>query len=159
LTRNSETVSRRSFLGWLFASLFAFVSALVLVPIGAFGISPALKKPEKNWVEVTATKDIKAGEPTQVTYEYRKVDGWVTTKATASAWVVTKDGKEFKVFNPHCTHLGCPYHWAPSENLFVCPCHTGKFDIDGNVTWGPPPRPLDRIEYKIEGDKLYVLAG
>jgi len=61
----------------------------------------------------------------------------------------------YLVFDNHCTHLGCPYHWEASEHKFICPCHGGQFDATGKVLGGPPPRPLDRYETKVENGTLY----
>jgi Rieske Fe-S protein len=33
------------------------------------------------------------------------------------------------------------------------------FDKDGQVISGPPPRPLDRYEAKVEDGQLYILGG
>ena len=44
-----------------------------------------------------------------------------------------------------CTHLGCLYDWAPSENRFICPCHGSQFQKDGTYIQGPAPRNLDRF--------------
>nr|WSX51462.1 Rieske (2Fe-2S) protein [Streptomyces sp. NBC_00974] len=48
-----------------------------------------------------------------------------------------------------CTHLACGVLWredrGPDGELY-CPCHEGVFDVrTGEVTAGPPPRPLPRI--------------
>lgn len=48
-----------------------------------------------------------------------------------------------------CTHLACAVLWredrGPDGELY-CPCHEGVFDArTGEVTAGPPPRPLPRI--------------
>jgi len=59
-------------------------------------------------------------------------------------WILNKDGKNFVVFDPRCTHLNCPYYWDKQANRFHCPCHDGRFDIDGNVIGGPPPRAHQR---------------
>ena len=44
-----------------------------------------------------------------------------------------------------CTHLGCLYDWAESENKFICPCHGSQFKKDGTYIQGPAPRSLDRF--------------
>lgn len=42
-----------------------------------------------------------------------------------------------------CTHLGCAVPWAPSEDLFHCPCHQSKYDKHTAVVLdGPAPKPL-----------------
>ena len=63
---------------------------------------------------------------------------------------------EFTIFDDRCTHLGCPFSWSDQKKQFDCPCHNGVFDEEGRVTGGPPPRPLDRYEYKVEGGILYA---
>jgi Rieske Fe-S protein len=55
-----------------------------------------------------------------------------------------------------CTHLGCRVRWIADQESFFCPCHNGVFDAQGSVVSGPPPRPLDRYEVKVEGDQLFV---
>ncbi|MFJ8310537.1 MULTISPECIES: ubiquinol-cytochrome c reductase iron-sulfur subunit [unclassified Streptomyces] len=48
-----------------------------------------------------------------------------------------------------CTHLACGVLWRGdrgSEGELYCPCHEGVFDArTGEVTAGPPPRPLPRV--------------
>ncbi|MFE2151968.1 Rieske (2Fe-2S) protein [Streptomyces lavendulae] len=48
-----------------------------------------------------------------------------------------------------CTHLACAVLWREDrgpEGELYCPCHEGVFDArTGEVTAGPPPRPLPRI--------------
>lgn len=48
-----------------------------------------------------------------------------------------------------CTHLACAVLWREdrgTDGELYCPCHEGVFDArTGEVTAGPPPRPLPRI--------------
>ncbi|MFQ6672701.1 MAG: ubiquinol-cytochrome c reductase iron-sulfur subunit, partial [Candidatus Tectimicrobiota bacterium] len=62
----------------------------------------------------------------------------------------------FVVFHTHCTHVGCPTNWSAQAGRFFCPCHGGVFDKEGRVQAGPPPRPLDRHEVRIERGVLYA---
>ncbi len=41
-----------------------------------------------------------------------------------------------------CTHEGCTVQYVPGDSVIWCACHNGKFDLDGKVISGPPPRPL-----------------
>jgi len=85
-----------------------------------------------------------------------RVDGWKVTSEKATAWVVKTSDNQVTAFAPQCTHLGCAYHWEEQNKEFLCPCHTSTFAIDGKVTAGPAPRPLDRYEAKVENGKLMV---
>jgi Rieske Fe-S protein len=60
------------------------------------------------------------------------------------------------VLSDVCTHLSCKVHWDETQAAFVCPCHDAEFDARGHVVSGPPPRPLDRFEAKIENDQLLI---
>lgn len=63
---------------------------------------------------------------------------------------------EFKAFNAKCTHLGCIVKWNESKGVFICPCHNGIFDTNGNVVSGPPPRPLGKVAVQVNQGKIYV---
>jgi len=95
-------------------------------------------------------------QPTRVDFSVVRQDGWIRQETSSSAWVVRQADGSAVIFNPHCTHLGCAYNWYAADKLFRCPCHGGVFDIQGNVVSGPPPRPLDRLAYTIEGGRLIV---
>ncbi|PAF54130.1 ubiquinol-cytochrome c reductase iron-sulfur subunit [Helicobacter sp. 13S00482-2] len=54
-----------------------------------------------------------------------------------------------------CTHLGCIPIFNPDLKEFLCPCHGGKFTLDGiNVKGTPPPRPFDIPPFKVDGTKI-----
>jgi menaquinol-cytochrome c reductase iron-sulfur subunit len=106
------------------------------------------------------------GVPTKVDFPETVADAWVASRVLRRVWVYTDDGVHFTVFNGHCPHLGCAfqfdadpvpqYHREP--NVFHCPCHHGVFDRKtGAVLAGPPPRPLDRLETKIENGAVYAV--
>ena len=47
-------------------------------------------------------------------------------------------------------------NWRNDETDFHCPCHDGVFDVEGKVVSGPPPRPLDEYENKVEDGNLFI---
>jgi cytochrome b6-f complex iron-sulfur subunit len=55
-----------------------------------------------------------------------------------------------------CTHLGCLVNYNASRQLLICPCHNGHYDLDGNVVSGPPPRPLEKFPFKINGNNIEI---
>lgn len=65
---------------------------------------------------------------------------------------------KLNVLSSSCAHLGCPVRWVPDQELYLCPCHGGLYDINGGWVGGPPPRGMYRyIEAEVREDgKLYV---
>ncbi|MDI6696248.1 MAG: Rieske 2Fe-2S domain-containing protein [Anaerolineales bacterium] len=55
-----------------------------------------------------------------------------------------------------CTHLGCTVPWDQQAEQFVCPCHSSRFSMEGNVVTAPAPRALDLFPVKIENGVVLV---
>lgn len=55
-----------------------------------------------------------------------------------------------------CTHQGCIVEWVTEENAYVCPCHEGKFNAEGEPVYGVPRRPLEVFDVTREGNELVV---
>lgn len=151
------TIARRDFLTRATAALTAVIGAALSATGVGYFISPAFQKRKEGWVDLGRSGDFKPGSPALVEFTQRRRDAWVTSERRSSAWVVTGDGKTFTAFDPRCTHLGCPYRWDKDTSRFVCPCHTAVFGPDGKVISGPPPRPLDQYQTKVEGGRLQIL--
>jgi len=154
----SPAIDRRRFFSRLFWGFSALLGALVGVPVVAALVSPAFKPVEESqWVAVGPVTGF-GPEPTLAHHMHPANEGWVNATAERQVWVVHEGQDTYRIFDNHCTHLGCPYHWEASRARFVCPCHGGQFDITGKVLAGPPPRPLDYYESKVEGPTLYIGA-
>jgi nitrite reductase/ring-hydroxylating ferredoxin subunit len=64
----------------------------------------------------------------------------------------------FSALSLTCTHLGCTLE--QNADGFVCPCHSSRFDADGNITHGPANKSLQslRVEVTAEGDLTLFTA-
>jgi len=62
----------------------------------------------------------------------------------------------FIAFSAVCTHLKCIVNWNEVKKMFECPCHGAKFNRNGEVLEGPPPRPLDLLKLQIVEEKIVV---
>jgi cytochrome b6-f complex iron-sulfur subunit len=71
--------------------------------------------------------------------------------------MLEKMGNDVRALSAVCTHLGCIIQWHPDAKEFVCPCHGGRYDFDGKVVSGPPPRPLEKIDVKLHDGQVFVL--
>jgi menaquinol-cytochrome c reductase iron-sulfur subunit len=149
-------MSRRTFLKYAVFGGAGLVAVSVATPLVGDFLSPGSKTSAVTTVPVARADSIPIGTPTFVRFEERLPDAWIVTTNSEGLWIVTKDGKNFNVFDPHCTHLKCPYYWDEKLGIFSCPCHGGKYDIDGKVLGGPPPRPLDRWEYIVNQGEIEV---
>jgi cytochrome b6-f complex iron-sulfur subunit len=78
--------------------------------------------------------------------------------ARDSAILVRVSEDEYHAYGQKCTHLACPVYFEKERGRLECPCHEGAFDVKtGNVLYGPPPRPLDRIELeRREGGEVWA---
>ncbi len=66
--------------------------------------------------------------------------------------IVLRDANQkYRALSGKCTHEGCTVQYVPGESLVWCACHNGRFDLDGRVISGPPPRPLP--QYVTEEDE------
>ena len=67
----------------------------------------------------------------------------------------TEDGS-WKAFSAVCTHLNCTVQYEQDSHTIFCACHGGRFDTNGQVIAGPPPRPLDEYSVNVRGDEVVV---
>lgn len=57
--------------------------------------------------------------------------------------LVLRDPKgALRATSAKCTHEGCTVQYKADESIIWCACHNGRFDLDGRVLSGPPPRAL-----------------
>ena len=55
-----------------------------------------------------------------------------------------------------CTHNGCTVAYNVGSQNLLCPCHGGTYDLNGNVTGGPPPNPLTKYTVTRTNNTLTV---
>jgi Rieske Fe-S protein len=65
---------------------------------------------------------------------------------------------ELKIFLATCTHFDCIVGYKPEENIILCECHKGRFDLQGKVLKGPPPAPLPQLKQRKLDDERLVIA-
>ncbi len=147
--------TRRSFYHRIICSLWATITAAVIVPTWVYLFRPS-HKAGSVWVDAGDVRALEAGKPKEVVFLRLRVDGWKRTSGNGTAWLVKSQGEKITAFAPQCTHLGCPYHWDEKQQKFVCPCHDSLFSISGEVLTGPAPRTLDRYEVRLEGSRVWL---
>jgi len=83
------------------------------------------------WIFVTDVAGMQVGE----SRSFRTPSGAMAAIARRAAAGAVDD---FIALSSTCPHLGCQVHWEAKEGRFLCPCHQGVFDRDGNAIAGPP---------------------
>ena len=63
---------------------------------------------------------------------------------------------ELKAFSAVCTHLNCTVQYDQNDSIIWCACHNGKYDLNGQVISGPPPRPLEAYRVNVRGNEIVV---
>lgn len=83
-------------------------------------------------------------------------EGTVRFDRERKAYVVGGQGGVYAM-SAVCTHLGCITRYVSDENAIACPCHGSRFDLEGNVTHGPAPRPLPWLEVTVDASGQLVV--
>ncbi|MEI8133817.1 MAG: Rieske (2Fe-2S) protein [bacterium] len=55
-----------------------------------------------------------------------------------------------------CTHKGCEVKFEDKSNMFVCPCHDSRFDINGKPKSGPATTPLTRYKTSFKDGEVLI---
>ena len=80
----------------------------------------------------------------------------VTAFRQGHFYLVRMEDGGFLAVSLKCTHLGCSIIWDDKLNEFICPCHSSKFNLSGEVVSPPAPRALDYYSVKIVKGKLNI---
>jgi Rieske Fe-S protein len=153
-----DAPGRRRALVLLINSVIAVIGAALTGLLGLFALRPAAAAQGGRWIRAGTTNDLRPGVPTPRVLAFSRVDGWYRERARETVFVVWDGGRNVHAFSATCTHLGCQVQWAADKKRFLCPCHGGAYDAGGRVVGGPPPRPLDTLEARIDGSDREVLV-
>jgi len=126
--------------------------------LGAFALRPPGAATAGRWVRAGTTDDLKPDEPVARVLAVSRVDGWYRERARETVFLVWDGDKQIRAMSATCTHLGCQVQWDKKGKKFRCPCHGGVYAADGSVLEGPPPRPLEAIEVRIDPADTSVLV-
>jgi cytochrome b6-f complex iron-sulfur subunit len=69
--------------------------------------------------------------------------------------LVIREAGKVAALSATCTHQSCIVKYK-GDGVVLCPCHASAFDLGGNVTAGPAPRPLPSYPVRIEGRRIVV---
>ena len=132
---------RRSFLSLALGTVAAVFSASLLYPLLQFLWPPAAKTGGEGSVGIPL-EDMLAGQSRVVPLRGEPV-------------LVICEETKVVALSAVCTHLGCIVKYK-GGGVILCPCHAASFDLNGNVTGGPAPRPLTYYRVRIVGGRIVI---
>ncbi len=130
-----ELRTRRTFLQGFLAVMAAFGAGALVYPVVRY-LAPRSSTNSQNTVEIQLSQ-LADGDAKFFDY------------AGKAAVLVKLAGGSVIVRSAVCTHLGCIVQWQKGEAQFLCPCHAGRYGVDGRVLSGPPPKPLEAIPFTV----------
>jgi Rieske Fe-S protein len=154
----SVSPERRRALVILVNSAVAVIGGALSALLGVFALKPAAAVSRERWIRAGALSELEAGVPASRVLVVPRVDGWYRERAPRTVFLVWDGEAQVHALSATCTHLGCQVHWDAREKHFLCPCHGGVYDSAGKVLAGPPPRPLDSVDARVDSEDDTVLV-
>ncbi|MGG1659674.1 ubiquinol-cytochrome c reductase iron-sulfur subunit [Brevibacillus sp. NRS-1366] len=157
---DKREISRRTFLNYALMGTGGFLAAGMITPMIRFAVDPLLQGHAGGDSVAVGSPDEFGAEPKRVEFKVHTKDGWYESESTMSAWVTKNEKGEILALSPICKHLGCTVNWNESPdhpNQYFCPCHLGRYSINGEHILGTPPTAsLDEYETEVKDGKLYL---
>lgn len=158
-------LSRARFLTGATMGVGAVIGAAILVPSVGFAFGPAFTGEKWYWTDIGPASafpfDAKAKSQTVTPVKFTRdpTEGVLGARVAfvrrnTDSVADGMDTASFTILSNTCMHMGCPIQG--SAGGYACPCHGGQYDVEGRRTAGPPVRPLNRYEHKIEKGSLYL---
>src|SRR5688500_2923757 len=153
-----QKIDRATFLRHAGVATLGAAAAVTVGGVAAISaIAPEDRGASRNWVPLAQMSALPSGQITTVMLEYDVTSG-IYSERVRTPVLVSRLGEPVIAYKSACPHLGCTVRWDGPSDQFRCACHGGAFDRIGQVTAGPPPRPLDQFQTKIDAGMLLVLV-
>jgi glycine/D-amino acid oxidase-like deaminating enzyme/nitrite reductase/ring-hydroxylating ferredoxin subunit len=82
---------------------------------------------------IDSLKELETDSGTIVKYNHEKLAVYKDAEGNVTA------------LNPVCTHAKCIVSFNNAEKSWDCPCHGGRYDVNGKVLTGPPRANLQKV--------------
>jgi menaquinol-cytochrome c reductase iron-sulfur subunit len=130
---------------------FAIGSAVFERPPATWeAVGPTDDFPDDTYVPKVITTVQGIGEVGKTTVYVRRVNAEIDTEDRPET------DADVIAISSRCMHLGCPVRWTPAASRFICPCHGGVYGFKGEVSGGPPVRPLDHFYTRLRNGVVEV---
>lgn len=139
-----ENPERRTFFSAALSTVGLALLGFVFYPVFKY-----LKQPQASSINVKTTVAAKISE-------VPNDSGKIFRFGDSPAILIRTPEGQLKSFSAVCTHLDCTVQYVPGKRHIFCACHSGKYDLNGQVISGPPPRPLEEFKVYEEGEDIFV---
>jgi len=126
-----ESPGRRRLINWFLGTSFGALLASIVYPLARFMDPPEVAEAATNQVDAGPINDPELREK-----------GFKIVPFGNDPVILVRVGDEYRALGATCTHLNCTVEFRSELQLLWCNCHNGRFDLNGQVAGGPPPKPL-----------------
>jgi Rieske Fe-S protein len=154
-----ESMTRRTAFTVAGQALGGLAGAAIALPAIGFAVAPIFDRPEERWESVGPTSRFTPDTYRPVTFT--QVEG-IGEAGKTTAYVrrgdpqLDEDPNSYIAISTRCAHLGCPVRFVQAAGNFICPCHGGVYDFQGKVIGGPPVRPLDHFQTRVQAGQVQL---
>lgn len=132
------------------------IGATVAYVLGGTILGPSFATHAPHWLDAAKLDELDDDAPTPVTLRITRQDGYRQVVDRRVVYLSRDGDGGVRALDSACTHLGCRTRYDAEVRQFLCPCHGGRYDVDGQVVAGPPPRPLRRLSARVEDGRVLV---
>lgn len=147
---DAHEMKRRDFLG-KFIKIFFLSVFVVLSSVLLYLYPSANREKSLRFFYLMEEENLPARGIRRVDFEYMSEE-----RSMLQRIFLSMSDKGPIAFSSVCTHLGCLINWDNNKKEFLCPCHGGRYNMNGDVIAGPPPKALTRLPLDIKDGKVYI---
>ncbi len=165
-----ESMTRRTAFTVGVQALGGLAGAAIVLPAIGFAVAPLFEQEDEPWQAVGPTSDFSPdtyrpvvitavqniGETGKTTAYIRQGNPDLTGLPSGYE---KESPNEYIAISTRCAHLGCPVRFVQAAGNFICPCHGGVYGFLGERIGGPPVRPLDRFQTRVNPQTKQVEVG
>ena len=163
-------MNRRSFLEGLSRSLALLWTGVLVFPGVRYVMATIHRENSSGGTarRVARLADLPVGRPMSVAITGNRQDAWTTypNQSLGQIFLVRRENNsedptqvQIDAYSTVCPHLKCQVQHDPAKKQFVCPCHRGAFDLEGQPVSkaqlghdNPVPGPLESYVVSVVED-------
>jgi len=142
---NNNEHTRRTALRLGIWAAGGLLAGMAVYPLARLGARRSTEEKELVWMKAIELDDMPEAGTVEVQLNVRGGD-----KPDTRVFITRAPDGSLSSLSATCTHLGCLVSYNRVLGEFVCPCHGGRYNLQGDVIGGPPPRPLEKLPAKAE---------